>query len=85
MSDFANILNRMFLMPKQAEFNRMRCRNGAYVGGFGSGKSRTLIAFVTIRTFGMVGERGMLGAPTGPQLDASTLATLWEMLAELGI
>lgn len=75
----------LYQMPKQREFCTARDRYLAYVGGFGSGKTISLVDFVTYRTFELVGERGMLGAPTGPQLEASTLATMFERWDELGI
>ncbi len=78
--------SQMLMLPKQRAYNACTDRYAAFIGGFGSAKTRALLQFITIRTFELNGERGMLGAPTGPQLEASTLDPMWEFWEdELGI
>lgn len=78
-------LSAMVQHPKQHAFTSMRCRYGAYIGGYGSMKTRALAQLATLQTFTLRGMRGLIGAPTWPQFSGTTMESLFELWEELGI
>lgn len=74
----------MEYLPKQGRFMR-NCREvpfSGYIGGFGSGKTHTLILQSLNWVQGDIPSRGLIGAPTYKMLEDTTQRKFFDLLPE---